>query len=103
MPATWYTLGGNDSPLREYSNRQWAGLIKGYYKPRWEMFFNALQQSLNSKTPFDDKAFESRISNWEWNWVHRHDTYTDKVRGNSVEVAERLFKKYDALVEAAYK
>jgi len=95
--------GGRDNPLSEYSNRQWAGLIKGYYKPRWQMFFEGLEQSLINKAPLDTNTFEKKIKDWEWAWVHQHDTYADKVTGNSVEEAKKMFKKYDALIEETYK
>jgi alpha-N-acetylglucosaminidase len=95
--------GGRNSPLHEYSNRQWSGLIKGFYKPRWEMFFAGLNQSLVNKQPFDNAAFENKVKDWEWAWVNKHNKYSGIVAGNSVEVAERLFKKYDLKIEEAYK
>ena len=95
--------GDKNSPLREYSNRQWGGLIKGFYKPRWQMFFAALDQSLANKTQFDAKAFENKVKDWEWAWVNKHDKYPAVTSGNSVEVAKRIFNKYGAQVIAAYK
>jgi len=95
--------GDRNSPLREYSNRQWGGLIKGFYKHRWEMFFAALDRSFASKTPFDAKAFENKVKDWEWAWVNKHDKYPAVTSGNSVEVAQRMFNKYYAQVTAAYK
>lgn len=95
--------GDKNSPLHEYSNRQWAGLIKGFYKPRWEMFFADLNKSLINKTSFNDSAFQNEVKNWEWTWVNKHNPYPYKVTGNSVEVAKSLFAKYHTKIEAAYK
>jgi len=95
--------GGKDNPLHEYSNRQWNGLIKGFYKPRWEMFLAGLNQSMLNKAPFDNDAFQNKVKDWEWAWVNKHDRYSDKVMGNPVEVAEQLFKKYNIKIEEAYK
>lgn len=36
--TTWGSKGESDGGLRDYSNRQWAGLTKDYYYPRWKMF-----------------------------------------------------------------
>jgi alpha-N-acetylglucosaminidase len=95
--------GDKESGLREYSNRQWAGLIKGYYKPRWELYFAQLNKSLSTGTAFDEKAFEKQVKDWEWSWVNRHDnTYTDVVKGNAVEQAKALFAKYNSIVQQAY-
>jgi alpha-N-acetylglucosaminidase len=94
--------GDKESSLHEYSNRQWSGLVKGFYKPRWEMFFEAAQQSLIDNKPFDSTAFESKVKDFEWAWVNKHDKYAVEVKGNSVEVAEKMFKKYNDKIENAY-
>ena len=67
------------------------------------MFFTGLNKSLTDKTPFDSAAFESKVKNWEWAWVNKHDPYPYKVAGNSVEVAKSLFAKYHTKIGAAYK
>ncbi len=90
--------GGRDNPLHEYSNRQWAGLINGFYKPRWEMFFADLNQSITADKPFDKAAFENKVKDWEWAWVNKHDKYPAAVSGNSVDVAKRIFTKYNEMV-----
>jgi alpha-N-acetylglucosaminidase len=61
--------GDKNSVLHEYSNRQWSGLIKGFYKPRWQQFFTAALQAVKKGVPFDEKAFEEKIKDWEWSWV----------------------------------
>jgi len=95
--------GDKESGLREYSNRQWAGLIKGYYKPRWELYFTQLNKSLSTGVAFDEKAFDKQVKDWEWSWVNRHDNaYTDVAKGNPVEQAKALFAKYNDVVKQAY-
>ena len=32
--------------LHEYGNRDWAGLVSGYYAPRWKLYFDSLDRSL---------------------------------------------------------
>ncbi|AYL96727.1 alpha-N-acetylglucosaminidase [Mucilaginibacter celer] len=95
--------GDKESGLREYSNRQWAGLIKGYYEPRWELYFTQLNKSLSTGVAFDEKAFDKQVKDWEWSWVNRHDNaYSDAVKGNPVEQAKALFVKYNDVVKQAY-
>ncbi len=96
--------GDKESGLSEYSNRQWAGLIKGYYKQRWELYFTQLNKAMAANTPFDAKAFDTQVKNWEWQWVNKHDNaYTDVAKGDGVERAKALFSKYNSLVlQAAY-
>jgi alpha-N-acetylglucosaminidase len=91
--------GDKESGLREYSNRQWAGLIKGYYKPRWTMYFGLLDKSLSTKTDFNAEAFDKQVKDWEWQWVNKHDNaYTDVAKGDAVEKSKQLFVKYNAVI-----
>ncbi|WP_184543147.1 alpha-N-acetylglucosaminidase [Mucilaginibacter sp. FT3.2] len=91
--------GDKESGLREYSNRQWAGLIKGYYKPRWEFYFTQLNKAMAAGTKFDANAFDAQVKNWEWQWVNKHDNaYPDVAKGDGVEKAKALFAKYNTLV-----
>jgi alpha-N-acetylglucosaminidase len=95
--------GDKESGLREYSNRQWAGLIKGYYKPRWAMYFAQLDKSLSSGSEFDDQAFDKHVKDWEWQWVNKHDNaYPNTVNGNPVDKARQLFSKYHSIIEQTY-
>jgi alpha-N-acetylglucosaminidase len=96
--------GDKESGLREYSNRQWAGLIKGYYKPRWELFFNQVGKSMATSTQFDAQTFDKEVKNWEWTWVNKHDNaYTDAAKGDAVEKAKQLFGKYNTVILEAYR
>ncbi|MGN8068499.1 alpha-N-acetylglucosaminidase [Mucilaginibacter sp. SG564] len=96
--------GDKESGLREYSNRQWAGLINGYYKQRWVLFFDQLNKSLASGSKFDELAFDKQVKDWEWQWVNKHDNaYPNTISGNSVEKAKQLFKKYSPIIQQAYQ
>ena len=47
--------GDKDAFLHDYASKQWAGLFKGFYKPRWEMFLTAVDDCIRN-----DKVFERR-------------------------------------------
>ncbi len=86
--------GDKESGLHEYSNRQWAGLIKGFYKPRWQQYFEYMKQKMLHGDRMETNDFEKAIKDWEWKWVNAHDTYTSAPEGNASEIVNRLFKKY---------
>ncbi|HVU59069.1 MAG TPA: alpha-N-acetylglucosaminidase TIM-barrel domain-containing protein [Puia sp.] len=88
--------GDKESGLREYSCRQWSGLIKGFYKPRWELFFRKMEAALTSGREMDWKAFDAEVKDWEWRWVNGHDRYADVANGDAVQIATALYKKYSA-------
>jgi alpha-N-acetylglucosaminidase len=86
--------GDKNSPLHEYSCRQWSGLLNDFYKVRWQKFFDVLNKSITAKKEPDLKAFDKTISEWEWSWVNSSKNYPVVTTGNSVVTAKLLYEKY---------
>ena len=40
--TVWGTSPKGGSEVEDYANREWAGLISSYYRPRWDMALLAL-------------------------------------------------------------
>ncbi|PST83806.1 alpha-N-acetylglucosaminidase [Pedobacter yulinensis] len=91
-----------DCNIHEYACKEWAGMLKGFYKPRWQQFFAEVQKQAAAGKPIDQKRFEEEIKNWEWKWVNATEPYTDKPKGDAVAVARALYTKYSNRVEQAY-
>lgn len=76
--------------LHDYSNRQWSGLIKSYYKPRWERWIKARTDELCGED------FEADI-NWfeqEWNWVLNTEEFeTHPSKTDLKAVGERILNQ----------
>jgi len=94
--------GDKNSSLHEYSNRQWSGLLNGFYKPRWQQFLNAAMNAAREGSTYDDKAFDETIKEWEWAWVNATDAYPSTPKGDAVHTAKQLFKKYDSFFKKTY-
>jgi alpha-N-acetylglucosaminidase len=93
------TLWGDaNSPLHEYSCRQWSGLLNDFYKPRWEQFFAKLKTAMQSGKPVDIMDFEKQVSQWEWNWVNEQKSYPLMASGKTVAIAKKLYSKYRNVV-----
>ena len=89
------TLWGDaNNPLHEYSNRQWSGLLNDFYKPRWQQFFVELNKSLAENREPNLKTFDANIRTWEWNWVKTQKNFPTTTKGNSHQVALKMYKKY---------
>lgn len=89
--------GDQESELHEYSNRQWAGLIKDFYKPRWEKYFQYMYPKMIHGERMETNDFEKTIKAWEWSWVNDHSVkYSAIPKGNPVEISASLFKKYES-------
>ncbi len=98
------TLWGDaNSPLHEYSNRQWSGLLNDFYKLRWEQFFDILQLSLQTNSSPDLQKFEKNIRAWEWHWVNEQKAFPIQPAGNSIKKAEQIYHSYRSIIARAYE
>lgn len=89
------TLWGDaNSPLHEYSCRQWSGLLTDFYKVRWQKFFVEIEKALLAGKEVDMAGFEKEISTWEWQWVNTQQNFATTPSGNSIEIAKQLYSKY---------
>lgn len=57
--------------LKDYSNRQWSGLINDFYKERWQRWITARTNELAGTD------FENNINwfEWEWAWARGNKEY----------------------------
>jgi alpha-N-acetylglucosaminidase len=89
------TLWGDaDSPLHEYSCRQWSGLMTDFYKVRWQKFFETTTLAMEAGKQLDIATFDKEIAQWEWKWVNTQKNFPTAPTGNSVQMAKLLYKKY---------
>ena len=83
------TWGARDNSerggLRDYSYREWGGMMKDFYYPRWKTFFDCY----DNNRPMPD-WFEH-----DWQWAHDTSISYDTITvGKTKEVARRLLYKY---------
>lgn len=72
--------------LHEYGHKEWSGLLRDFYLPRWEMFVAVLRESMNGK-PFVDPDYFAL----EKEWAEDHKTYQAEASGDpSEEVVKAL-------------
>ncbi|MBN8460614.1 MAG: alpha-N-acetylglucosaminidase [Verrucomicrobia bacterium] len=98
--TSWNAAPGGD--LNDYACRQWAGLLKDYYRGRWELYFTALGDSLRANKPFDQNAFLTKLAAFEKNWVEAKNPYPDKPLGDTLAVARRIAADYAPILSDFY-
>lgn len=84
--TTWGNREASDGGrLHDYSNREWHGLLSGFYLPRWLEWFNARLASWDSPglPQVDFYAMEEQ-------WTRRHDRYSSVPEGDPVETASSV-------------
>jgi len=95
------TLWGEpDSAIHDYANKQWSGMLTGFYLSRWAAFFQQLTASLAGNKPFDAEGFEQGIRRWELAWTRRTESHPTQPQGDAVAVARRLYDKYHRVFDA---
>ena len=88
--------GDKNSPLHDYAQRQYAGLMDGFYKQRWAIFFGELEKCLRHKKPYKWRKVDAKVKDFEAIWVKRTNLPTNRPHGNPIEQARKIYKKYVA-------
>lgn len=91
--STWGNRDASENGgLRDYSYREWGGMLKDFYYDRWKKFFTNLDAGRSQPDWFEH----------DWNWAHNASlSYPVQPTGNTAEVAERLLNKYFATFHKA--
>lgn len=81
--------------LPDYANRSWGGLVKYFYKQRWQMFYDTMNAALEKNESVDEKALRETLRAWETVWTHQTDhEFPVKPSGDEIAIAKEIFKKY---------
>ncbi|CAK9870707.1 unnamed protein product [Sphagnum jensenii] len=82
------------SPLHDYANKMWSGLMRDYYQPRASLYIGFLKQALyqNSSFPFD--AWREQWIALTNNWQDATDLYPVHPEGDALKIAQTLYAKY---------
>ncbi len=89
------TWGGH---LNDYAGRQWNGLMRDYYLPRWQLLINATLEDLKREKPVNRKELEQEWRNHDTNFVmNAGDDYLTRPKGDFFSMSAELFNKYASL------
>jgi len=117
LVTVWGPATNNEAMLFDYSNRQWSGLIHGYYAVRWKKFLDRLAAQPDRSGRFNDKGiytsygrpgddvspFYRDLSKWERDWCDGTELYPSKPQGDAVKIAHQLLLKWQPLKDDAFK
>ena len=95
---TIITLWGKPStPLDDYSNRQWSGMMGNYYALRWRLFHTELDRTLAAGRDWDATAFDRKIRAWQAAWARQTERFPVETNGRCpVKTSKSLYQKYRA-------
>jgi alpha-N-acetylglucosaminidase len=112
----WGPANGRDANIFDYSWREWGGLIRGYYMPRWVKFYAMLRDSLIKDHPYIEKglkqahgrealranAFYSELADWELTWINAVKQPVPVVSGTELAIILAMQQKYAPLLQEYY-
>ena len=87
------TYWGPDNPqtsLHDYAHKEWAGLIKDFYYPRWKMFLDSLHWELMGM-----ERIELNFFSFETSWANQRKEYAVLPAGDCIKTAARILKKIE--------
>jgi alpha-N-acetylglucosaminidase len=90
------TYWGPDDPAtdaRDYASKQWSGLLRDFYLPRWEMFVRELEAHSEIKPATDIHHFE-----FEKDWTQRRNEYPAAPAGDPVATATATLRKTSSAI-----
>jgi len=90
--TTW--VENPNTNLKDYANREWSGLLKGYYLPRWQLFVKTLTNSLTADEKPNWKEFDSKQGKIDVKWIASQSELPSVTQGDTVAVSRRLYEKY---------
>ena len=96
LVTTWGSKAQNGD-LYDYSNRQWAGLTKDYYKYRWATWIDLAQDQLENDTATGSGP---SIDWFPWEWAYARDQKPYSSEPNNLdlkELAEAVLSTYSVL------
>ena len=83
--TTWGDeVNANQGGLRDYSYRAWGGMLKDFYYPRWEYFFENDLQS-------PEEGWFAMEREWS---LDKSLNYSDKPQGDTKKVLKKIWKRY---------
>lgn len=92
------TWSFQDSNLHEYSHREWGGMLKDFYLPRWKMYIGYLNDQLKGNNPKEISFYD-----FEEAWNRKNNIFSIEEHGNPIQMANKMYKKYKQLINDSYK
>ncbi len=91
------TWGDRGNLLTDYADRSWAGLVGTYYKHRWELFFDAVDEATAAGEKLEGARFDTLLEamkDFEYSWWHdRQGSFPATPSGDPVALVQRIMDK----------
>lgn len=76
--------------LHDYGHKEWGGLTKDFYLPRWKKYLHSLQVSLETGVEKEEIDWFS----WEYAWTQKKNDFPVKPIGNVKTIVHHIIETY---------
>jgi alpha-N-acetylglucosaminidase len=86
--------------LWDYGNKQWQGLTKDFYAPRYSLYAARAIDAIRAHSTFNTSGFVADVSSVAATWTTSHapqSRYPAVAQGDALTVSTALFDKYAAV------
>uniref|UniRef100_A0A182PUK9 Alpha-N-acetylglucosaminidase n=1 Tax=Anopheles epiroticus TaxID=199890 RepID=A0A182PUK9_9DIPT len=89
------TLWGPQGQIVDYANKQWAGMVRDFFLPRWRVFLGELDQALASNGTINDAKIREKIFRTvELPFVSERKQYATQPTGDTIRTARTLYDRW---------
>lgn len=96
LVTTWFPER-RPATLSDYAWREWNGLLSGYYRPRWQAWFDYRRKVLSgeSSTPPDWQVMETAWANQTLSG----DPHATEVSGDPAQLVTRILQRWGGIAD----
>ncbi|KAE9358812.1 Alpha-N-acetylglucosaminidase [Phytophthora rubi] len=84
----------NNEAIHDYAGKEWAGLVKGYYLPRWTMWLTEVCSAYTDHREMDVRALKEKRVTFELAWQLSHESFPTTTAGDSFLISKRIYSEY---------
>lgn len=93
------TLWGPTGNILDYAAKQWSGLFKSYYIPRWELFIDQMKEALKKDKPFQQHEFDELVfKKVEEPFTRDRTIFPTTAVGDTLDIVNNLYSKWQDFV-----
>lgn len=103
----WGDINGDTTELFDYAWKEWNGLIKEYYYPRWQIFYDGIIKAVKKhrfpiqhkdawvqRSTYRKSKIGKEIEAFEQSWIREYREYDYPTNSNVVPFASEMINKY---------
>ena len=81
--------------LNSQAKKEWGGLVRSYYKKRYQLLFSMAADALDKGYAWDQRDYTTRLlSEVELPWQTNTSTFPIKPEADPIATSQHMIKKY---------